>query len=161
MGTSQMLSLLHCAIRNISKAVDNWYELALFRLGFSRSVTLRLRSGRKRAIRNERDYYDFMNGTMDWALELAARDGSVQIGKDLIELEFQGRKVVLYYDSPESLGNSVHLATQEFIDEEYSQLDVKKRDVVDIGGSIGDSAIYFALPWPGAASMDENRVGPG
>jgi FkbM family methyltransferase len=39
----------------------------------------------------------------------------------------------------------VHLATQEFIDEEYSQLDVKKRDVVDIGGSIGDSAIYFAL----------------
>jgi len=57
---------------------------------------------------------------------------------------------------------------QVFFQEEYSFLNVKDRDVIDVGMNIGDSAIYFALngarrviglePYPYAFSYAERNV---
>ena len=55
-----------------------------------------------------------------------------------------------------------------FFKKEYNFLNVKDRDVIDVGMSIGDSTIYFALngvrrviglePYPYAFSYEEKNV---
>ncbi len=56
-----------------------------------------------------------------------------------VEFFFRGKSVVLTY------GYLTPLAAAIFGNNEYSLLDVKGSDVVDVGASLGDTAIYFAM----------------
>ncbi len=49
------------------------------------------------------------------------------------------------YDSGKQLANTMGMVLEQFIEQEYKWLNVKHKDVIDIGANIGDSAIYFAL----------------
>jgi FkbM family methyltransferase len=130
----------------IMRAVKNWYSLLLFRFGIKKNIILVLKSGKKLKIRNREDYFDFLHRTKDWALELALQMKSlITINKRIIKVRTYNRDVLLYFDSATALGSSVALAIEQFIDEEYSWLDVKGKVVVDIGATVGDTAIYFAI----------------
>lgn len=141
-----LLSSLHPRRMSlITRSVKNWYDLILFRSGARKEVTLVLRSGRRIRVRNASDYYNFMNTTMDWAVELARMEPKISIGKNTMKIRFLDRDVSLYFESAASLGNSARLAIQQFVEEEYSWLDVRGKDVIDIGSSVADTSIYFAL----------------
>ena len=130
----------------IMRAVKNWHDLLLFRFGLKKNITITLKSGKKCKIRNSKDYFVFLHRTKDWALELARQmKPSIMIDKKIIKVRAFNRNVLLYFDSPTALGSSVALAIEQFIDEEYSWLDVKGKDVVDIGATVGDTAIYFTI----------------
>jgi FkbM family methyltransferase len=60
-------------------------------------------------------------------------------GKDCYSFDYKGRRVTLQgKPAPFSL-------IEIFVEEEYRFMDVRDRMVVDIGASIGDSAMYFIL----------------
>lgn len=81
--------------------------------------------------------------------------------KDGISFKYKNIPIVLYlarYSAPEVV----------FFDEDYKFLDVRDKDVIDVGMNIGDSAIYFSIngakrviglePYPYAFSFAERNV---
>ena len=55
--------------------------------------------------------------------------------------KYRGRKLVFL----NAFGFEAYPLNEIFINEVYKKLNVKGKNVIDIGASIGDSAIYFAL----------------
>jgi len=62
-----------------------------------------------------------------------------------IDLYFQNKKLYFYVDTDKQRFNTKSLINQVFIQEDYKWLDVKSKDVVDVGANVGDTAIYFVL----------------
>ncbi|MEM4067576.1 MAG: FkbM family methyltransferase [Candidatus Micrarchaeaceae archaeon] len=134
-------------LNNIRKIVSNWYEVLLFRLGLINSFEMKFRDGKRVKISSPKDYFDFWNSEVG-SLELLRefRD-KVKIRKDTVEFKWGGlsKPIKLFYDTPKQLTNTMGLVKEQFFEEQYRWLDVKGKDVVDIGANIGDTAIYFAL----------------
>ncbi len=130
----------------IRRAVANWPELLLFRFGLKKDVVIILRSQRKRIrIRNAEDYFYFLHGSKDWAIELAKQMKSrIKIGKNLLKIKAFGKDNLFYFSSKQELGTAARLAIEEFVWCVYGKLDVKDKIVLDIGACIGDASIYFA-----------------
>lgn len=133
-------------LSTIAITVKNWYSIILFRLGIFSKITVRFRSGRSYRISNQKDYFNFVHKNKEWAIELIKQlNLPIKIKHNLIEIKSGRDKVKLYYDSKTTLGNTVDLAIEQFVKEQYKDLNVRNRQVVDIGASVGDTAIYFAL----------------
>jgi FkbM family methyltransferase len=62
-------------------------------------------------------------------------------GEDYVLTAPGGRQ---FTTSASDLGNAIGVLAEVFVRGEYEWLDVKDRVVVDIGGNIGDTALYFA-----------------
>ncbi len=129
----------------IVKTVRNWHQLVLFRLGIKKEITVTVRSGKKYKISSDLDYFRFMHRTKIWALELAREMPEIQIRKNAVRVKKFGKTILLGYDSPSGLGSALGLAIEQLVGEQYKKLQVENRDVVDIGASIADTPIYFAL----------------
>ncbi len=56
-----------------------------------------------------------------------------------------GERINFHFTDKAQMENTIFLITENFSNEEYRDLDVKGKDVLDIGANIGDTAIYFAL----------------
>ncbi|MEM3245923.1 MAG: FkbM family methyltransferase, partial [Candidatus Micrarchaeaceae archaeon] len=66
--------------------------------------------------------------------------------KDTVEFRYGlSKPIKLFYDTPKQLTNTMYLVKEQFFEEQYLWLDVKGKDVVDIGANIGDTAIYFSI----------------
>ena len=92
---------------SMRKIAKNWIDVALFRIGLKKTLTIKFRDGKTVHFKNREEYFDF------WKLDDC---------------------------SPELLKGNIKI-----MDRMYKWLDVKGKDVIDIGANIGDSAIYFAL----------------
>ena len=55
------------------------------------------------------------------------------------------REIKFHYDDGKQAINTIDLIVETFIEEQYKNLNVKDKNVIDVGANIGDSAIYFAL----------------
>jgi FkbM family methyltransferase len=134
----------------ILSMVKNWYDILLFRMGMKKpGFVMQLRNGKKIEIKKTEDYFNFWSteeGQMT-LLKQAGLEEKIKIdrNKKIIKLKFLNRRTYFTYDSNKQLVNTVSLIKEQFIDEQYSWLNVKNRVVIDIGANIGDSAIYFAL----------------
>ncbi|MDE1870273.1 MAG: FkbM family methyltransferase [Candidatus Micrarchaeota archaeon] len=62
-----------------------------------------------------------------------------------ISFPFRGRRIQLYFGSKKELADTILMIKNEFLKGESAWLDVKGRDVVDIGAYVGDTAINFLL----------------
>jgi len=131
---------------SIRKIAKNWIDVVLFRIGLKKSLTMQFRDGKFFYFKNMKDYFDF------WKQELGqnellktVKNIHYKINGNNIELEHQNKKIYFYYHTKKQLINSIGLINDNFIEEQYKRLDVKAKDVVDVGANIGDSAIYFAL----------------
>ncbi|MGC8982088.1 MAG: FkbM family methyltransferase, partial [Minisyncoccia bacterium] len=66
--------------------------------------------------------------------------------RHIISFDYMNRKLSFAYgDSKGMLEATLEWIRTQFFEEQYNWLDVKDNDVVDIGASVGDTAIYFAL----------------
>lgn len=117
------------------KHVKNSHEAVLGLFGARKSTTLVFNDGSSYEIGKG----NFRNELRSLLL-MKERGQSVRTNRAFTSARFtfMGREMGL--EGPDA----PWLAREMFISEEYGQADVKGKDVLDIGASIGDSAIYFA-----------------
>jgi len=129
------------------KIAKNWIDVALFRVGLKKTLTIKFRDGETVHFKKLGGYFGFWNQELGQKELLKTVKNIHYIKLNNIELEYQNRKIYFYYDTNmnKQLNNTISLINENFIEEEYKWLDVKGKDVVDVGANIGDSAIYFAL----------------
>ncbi|MDE1869308.1 MAG: FkbM family methyltransferase [Candidatus Micrarchaeota archaeon] len=131
-------------IRLFSKVIRNWHQVVLFRAGLRQSVTVMLRSGRRVELRSKSDYTKFF-GSLEFQKELLAAQGiraNMSVKNGIATIGYKG-KLLKFVHSPGL--NELPSIVDQFAKEEYKSLSVKGRDVLDVGASIGDSSMYFAL----------------
>ncbi|MDE1870090.1 MAG: FkbM family methyltransferase [Candidatus Micrarchaeota archaeon] len=58
---------------------------------------------------------------------------------------FRGKNIKLYFGSRKELVDTILMIKNEFFNAESGWLDVKGKEVVDIGAYVGDTAIFFLL----------------
>jgi FkbM family methyltransferase len=63
--------------------------------------------------------------------------------KGHLKFKYKGRDILLYYDSKERLATTLGMIEDEFIKEESVLFNVKKREVVDVGAYVADTAIAY------------------
>lgn len=133
----------------IHHIIKNWSDVLMFRLGLKKAnFTMVLRNGTKFKISKPGDYFEFW-GTEEWLTTLLKQilGRRVRINKreKVIKFYFKHELISLFYDSVLQFGNTVGAIKEQFIEEQYRWLDVKEKDVIDIGANVGDTAIYFSL----------------
>ena len=127
----------------IYKWCDNWYDVYLFRLGIKKRLFMKVENGKRVEIKSvERLGSFFLSGEH---LLHTANDAGIEIKDKTVLFNYKGRNISLNFTTRDELIHTLHMVSEQFIREQYSMLDVKDHDVVDIGASIGDTAIYFAL----------------
>ena len=134
----------------VKSIVKNWHDVLLFRLGLKKpGFVMQLRNGRKIEIKKSEDYFSFWEsdeGIQESLKQLNLnRKVKIVIKSKVIKFKFRDRIVKFNYDSKKQLNNTLGMIKEQFIEEQYGWLDVKGKDVIDIGANVGDSAIYFAL----------------
>ncbi|MEM3744720.1 MAG: hypothetical protein QW759_02675 [Candidatus Micrarchaeaceae archaeon] len=147
------LNLIHMKINDllvVRSIVSNWYDVLLFRLGLKKSFVMRLRDGNTVNVISKNDYFNWWNtaeGMKSQVEQITQKNPyyKIKIDADRVNFTFNNKQIALYYDSEKQLSNTLSMIREQFIEEEYKWLDVKEKDVVDIGANIGDSAIYFAV----------------
>jgi len=130
----------------IRKIAKNWIDIIFFRIGLKKTLTIKFRDGETIYFENQEEYFWFWNQKLGQSEPLkTVKNMHYKIKGNNIELEYQNRKIYFYYDTNKQLSNSIGHINDNFIGEQYKWLDVKDKDVVDVGANIGDTAIYFAL----------------
>ncbi len=131
----------------LRSTVKNWYEIILFKLGIKGACIAHLKSGKAITINDAKSYISLW-GIEEIQQEMLKRqriNAKVNRSKKIVEFQFMGGQVLFSYDSPEQLAEIDRVISDQFVEESYKWLDVKGKDVIDVGAYIGDSAIYFAL----------------
>ena len=128
----------------------NCIDVILFRIGLKKTLTIKFRDGKSVYFKSKKEYFEFWNQEVGQKeLLKTVKNIHYKIKGNNIELEYQNRKIYFYYDFyhdiNKQLNNTIGLIDENFIEEQYKLLDVKGKDVVDVGANIGDTAIYFAL----------------
>lgn len=131
-------------VRNI---VSNWYDVLLFRLGFTKGFVMKLRDGNKVRVISKEDYFNWWDSTEGQKSTIKAKklNDKININTNRVNFQFNNKNVILYYDSQKQLVNTLGMINEQFIEQEYKWLNVKDKYVIDIGANIGDTAIYFGL----------------
>ena len=135
------------AVRKLS---SNWYDAVLFRTGIKKKFVMRLREGKSIQINNYQDYSNFwesedaLNNRINYIKDLGYKIDLDKKAKLIKIIKFD-KEILFYYDDLKQAGSTVGMIEENFVNEQYKNLDVKDKDVVDIGANIGDTAIYFAL----------------
>ena len=111
---------------------------------------MKLRNGHNVNIDNIEAYNRFWEGEEGLAArinEIKSEGHNINLNEkeNIIEVREFKRNIKFYFDDVKQAINTVGLIKENFVDEQYKNLDVKGKDVVDVGANIGDSAIYFAL----------------
>jgi len=140
-------------ILSIIRLAKNWYDVVLFRIGIRKTLTIKFRNGKSVCFKSRKEYFDF------WESEFGRDELSkltekrhynykikgIKIKSNSVELNYQNKKLYFYYDTNKQLNNTIILINANFINEQLKRLDVRDKDIVDVGANIGDTAIYFAL----------------
>ena len=133
--------------KRLSLLFRNWYDVILFGIGLKPKLTMKLRTGESVRITSLEDYNNFYGSKL--YLEYMSRKHNSKllftVKKNNIGFLWHGKKIMFYCDSAQQRANSAGMIIETFITEEYSRLNVKDRDVLDIGANVGDTAMYFAL----------------
>jgi FkbM family methyltransferase len=99
------------------RLTDKWYHIILLRLYLEKELELELKPGGRISIANRDTHYT---------------------------VETTGSRFTFYYSMKSRAKHTLDLIIEQFVLEEYHNLAVKGRVVLDVGASEGDSAIYFA-----------------
>ena len=113
--------------------LDNWYDAMLIRGGMSMKGRLRFR---------ERSIDRTISGS--FVRSLVKFDYERASGRNIV-LRYRNRPLMFHCTSDYQLTNTITGIKEQFVEDQYKDVDVKGAVVLDIGASIGDSAIYFAL----------------
>jgi len=131
---------------SMRKIAKNWIDVALFRIGLKKTLTIKFRDGKGAHFKSKKEYFEFWNsefGQNELSNQLKGRPHKIKNKK--IELNYQNKKIYFCYDKNRELVNTTGVIKDNFIDEQFKWLDAKGKKVIDVGANIGDTAIYFAL----------------
>ncbi|MGA8303734.1 MAG: FkbM family methyltransferase [Thermoplasmata archaeon] len=153
-------------LRELRRAIRNWPALLPLRLGVGGSATLKLSDGSSAAVDSQALARFLMDDPRLWRARFdnyrrsaPIVQGEGYVGMRLDPAAFPGVSgrdggdapdVRLWYDSDSQWVNCVDSLWVHFIAAGgagpglYSSVDVRQRDVVDVGANIGDSALFFA-----------------
>ena len=124
---------------SMRKIAKNWIDVALFKVGLKKTLTIKFRDGETVYFESRWAYFDFWNQELGQKeLLKTVKNINYKIKGDNIELEYRNKKIYFYL-------SNIGFICENFINEQYKWLDVKGKDVVDVGANIGDTAIYFSL----------------
>lgn len=136
-------------LKIISWVVKNWYDVVMFRFGLKKRMTMRFRDGAMVDIRSQGSYLDFW-----WKTKLGQEEmfrfvsrligTHISASKGIASFKKFGRTIKFYYDPPTKWNNTAGMIQYFFHDDPYGFLKPEGKDIIDIGASIGDSAIYFS-----------------
>ena len=115
--------------------IENWYDAVFMRGGIKKDCKLKLRS---RSI----------DKTLSGRIIRMLGNNRISYKKtenNKITIAYKGKNLVFNYANSYQLSNTITGIKEEFLEDQYGAVDVKNSTVLDIGASIGDSAIYFAL----------------
>jgi predicted RNA methylase len=131
-------------LKLLRSAAYNRYDIALVKAGAKRSALVRFRDGSALDIGKE-TFNKFQNNTkVQIALfKSTAKDHRISIGKNSVEFFYNSHKVRLNYSR--AVPDVFAVLREVFTHERYSLLEVRGKTVIDIGGYIGETAIYFSL----------------
>ena len=130
----------------IRKIAKNWIEVALFMIGVKKTLTIRFSDGKSAYFKNKKEYFEFWNSEFGQnELSKQLKTSYCKIKGKKIELNYQSRRLYFQYNTGKQLSNIIVLINENFIKEQYKWLDIKGKDVVDVGANVGDTAIYFAI----------------
>ena len=131
--------------------IANWPAVILYALPISRSAKLYFRQ------------VSFQHDASPYKAPI-----TVTKHDQTISFDYKNKNVKFYYDSLAQLGNTGLLLKGAFFDKEYSQMDPNGEVLIDIGGNVGDTAVYFALegaskvymfePFPYSCRIAEKNV---
>lgn len=127
----------------VYKWCDNWYDIYLFRLGVKKTISMKVEDGKTVKIDSLSRLNAFLSSGEHF-LHTAGRYG-IKIAPRKVEFNYKGRKIIFNFNTREELAHTLHMVSEQFIREQYSRLKVEGKDVIDVGASVGDTAIYFAL----------------
>ena len=132
-------------VRLLRSNVYNWYDVALVQYGLKSRVVLRFRSGSRLDMSSRRNLLNasFRADFFRHLFISAAGNSNVAVSRNLVKFKYKDRAISFYYNK--SVPEAFSVLREVFIDNHYSFLDVKGKDVVDVGAYIGDTAVYFAL----------------
>jgi len=119
----------------------------LFRIGLKKTLTIKFRNGKSVCFKSRKEYFDFWNQELghNELLKTVKNIQHYKIKGTIIEFTYQNKKLYFYHYRNKQVSSIIRLINENFIEEQYKWLDVKGKDVVDVGANIGDTAIYFAL----------------
>ena len=118
--------------------IKNWYTPIIHRAGLVKRQEFTLRD------RKDSSFIFRLNMGVMGVLSNGLSYRKRKFDRNHIYFNYKGRKLSFFYDTKDRLLDTIEQVKDQFITEEYRKLDVKGREVVDIGASIGDTAIYFA-----------------
>jgi len=127
---------------NYARFVRNWYDILLLRSGLRNRAKIVLRGKPDCPLFIDRRAYATLSGL----IYLISRGARYDPCNDILEIPYAGKRL-LFSDIMKNKYYSfiVNDLLEVYFFEEYSFLDVRDKSVVDVGASIGDSAIYFAV----------------
>ena len=131
----------------VIRLVKNWQDPILFKLGLKKKIIIKMRDGRSIEIKNFVAFEEFWKNRYFEKLLNESKRINLRINKNknLIAFKFNKKQIYINFGSESHLEDSLQLIYEEFVKEIYKFLEPRKKIVINIGASIGDSAIYFAL----------------
>jgi len=134
-------------ILTIKRLVKNWKDIILFKIGLKKNFIIKMRDGKNIKIESLDDYKMFWKKRNFETLLNSCKKINLSIDKNrnLMKFKFNKKQIYINFGSERHLEDSLQLISEEFVEEIYKFLEPRKKIVVNVGASIGDSAIYFAL----------------
>jgi len=131
----------------IRKIVKDWIAVVLFRIGVKKTLTIKFRDGKSAYFKSKKEYFYFWDQELgqNELLKTVKNIQHYKIKGTIIEFTYQNKKLYFYHDGNKQVSSIIRLINENFIEEQYKWLNVKGKDVVDVGANVGDTAIYFAL----------------
>jgi len=141
-----ILSRLNSVYFNLitpSSTIRNWYVLIPFYLGVTKKCTLTSRSGKKITLNSWNAFIDYWNSPENIS-EIIGDKVKISIGRNEVKVHYLGRTLSLSFSDKAMLGRVLFEVYGHFVEQEYAKLEVKGRDVIDVGAGLGESAVYFS-----------------
>jgi len=120
----------------VRKVIKNWPEIVLYHLGLKKKFIIELRNGKKVKIEKSDDYLNFLRSGD--SLIFLLKDARIDKKKKQMKFKYKRHLIRIYIINS---GNY----KEQLIEEPYKWLNVKGREVVDVGTNVGDTAIYFVV----------------
>jgi hypothetical protein len=128
----------------VSSVVENWYAIPLiFLSGKNNRFILRLRSGKTVALGSWKEFKAYWYSPQN-TRDLIGNRIKMSIGKDKIRIRYKGRGLAFRIRNDRELRMMLYHIYENFVNRQYEWLNAGGNLVVDIGASVGDTAIYFA-----------------
>ncbi len=132
----------------VKKLIKNWQDVILFRIGIKKQITIHLRTkggGDSWKVNNTKDYEKFWYSKLFFNYLKEKFKNRIKIKNNIMKIKKFNQEIGFYFKDIKQFLNTLGLIEENFISEQYKDLDVKNKIVIDIGANIGDTAIYFAL----------------